>query len=155
MSRRKFKAIALILSIFLLIAAAFIIYLNNIPIANVIKPLRNLEEIHSIYVEIDRGGDGSNESFQVEESSSIDYIVEHLLNTRLVYNGRYSKISYNAYEGDWIIVMHINGRDNKIYIKENGELYSAGSKYKAKGDDISELFHQILKNLPSADIPSS
>lgn len=130
----------------LVLAAVFLGFLfltDNISLSDIYPLLKDSNDIEEIYIEI--SGEDVDVSLSISERTAIETICNKLKNAKLKYRGPYGVIPFGEYKNDYIVVIHLNGHSNRIYIKANGDLYSVKSKFSSKGDDIIDVFQYILE----------
>lgn len=143
MKKKRSRIAWLCVGIFALLIIIVAIILTHIPITSVLKPMKNPEDIKKIRIEIDRGTDGENIIFELEDSDTIKKITDQLTNIKLIYHGPYNVISY---EKGYLIVIHMDDRENCFYINGNGEAYSKNNKF-SSNPQIRLLYSWIIENL--------
>ncbi len=121
------------------------IWVNNIPIRTVYPILKQASQIDKIYLEVN-GPEGDDRSYNITDQAQIAQICTLLQDVRLGYRGAYSEIPYGAYDGDYIVIMHLNSRDNRVYLRGNGTLYDGKSRFQAKDDAVTALFQYLVEN---------
>lgn len=142
-----FKRVVVILVTLLCIGFA-LAALNSIPLSAIIPPLKN-NEVSSLYIEIFMGGEADSEAFIIESPDIIEKIVGRMKDIRLSYRGPYQHLTYGEYDNDWIIIIHVEGRENRVYLKESGEIYSQSNRYVSRQSSGAELFYLILELMGS------
>lgn len=146
---KKFLKIA---AIFLCLALiCVLIAINNIPISQVINLPSENEQIEKIYLEIFTGEAENNNSCVIEDNSVINELIAPLSDVKLAYRGSYSGITYNTDADDIIVILHICDRENRLYIKENGEVYTKTSKYTSDSQEITDVYNKAVELVSSAD----
>ena len=146
---KKFLKIAAI--VLCLVFICGLIAINNIPISQVIDLPSENEQTEKIYLEIFTGEDESSNSCVIEDAAVINELITPLSDVKLAYRGGYSSITYNSDEDDIIVILHIDDRENRLYIKENGEVYTKTSKYTSGSQEITSVYNNAVELVLSAN----
>lgn len=122
----------------LLAVAAVILFINHIPMDMVASSFSNPQSIQKLYVEID-GTEDQDTSFTVTDRAEITAICDRIKDTSRSYRGPYAGIEYGESEDDFIIIIHINDPNHRIYLKTDGSFYNARSRFQDRGSNVSAL----------------
>ena len=146
---KKFLKIAAI--VLCLVFICGLIAINNIPISQVIDLPSENEQTEKIYLEIFTGENESSNSCVIEDAAVINELITPLSDVKLAYRGGYSGITYNTDEDDIIVILHIGDRENRLYLKENGEVYTKTSKYTSGSQEITAVYNNAVELVLSAN----
>lgn len=146
---KKFLKIAAI--VLCLVFICGLIAINNIPISQVIDLPSENEQTEKIYLEIFTGEDENSSFCVIEDAAVINDLITPLSDVKLAYRGGYSGITYNTDEDDIIVILHIGDRENRLYIKENGEVYTKTSKYTSDSQEITSVYNNAVELVLSAN----
>lgn len=147
----KKKSLKFIFIIVVTVLICVLIAINNIPISQVIDLPSENEQTEKIYLEIFTGEDENSSSCVIEDAAVINELITPLSDVKLAYRGSYSGITYNANEDDIIVILHIGDRENRLYIKENGEVYTKTSKYTSGNQEIIDVYNNAVELVLSAN----
>ena len=146
--KKSLKIAAVILCLALICA---VIVINNIPVSQVIDLPKEISQTEQIYLEVFTGEEENSNSRVIEDTDIINELISPLSDVKLAYKGSYSGITYNADEDDIIVILHIGDRENRLYIKSNGEVYTKTSKYTSDSQGITDVYNKAVELISAAD----
>lgn len=146
--QKSLKVAAIVLCLMLL---GGLIAINNIPISQVINLPSENEQTEKIYLEIFTCEDENSNSCVIEDAAVINELITPLSDVKLAYRGSYSGITYNTNKDDIIVILHIGDRENRLYIKENGEVFTKTSKYTSDSQEITDVYNNAVELVLAAN----